>query len=117
MADKSQTQNPETSATETPFSATTQLQDAGFGNMMGMGTAWVEALSDMSAEVVSFMADRIKEDVKTQHKILHCKNAADLQHIQSQFMQNAMDQYNAETGKLVEMGTKVFGSKETKDKA
>lgn len=117
MADKSQTQNPETSGSETPSNAMTQLQDAGFRNMMGMGTAWVEALSDMSAEVAGFVADRIKEDVKTQHKILHCKNAADLQHIQSEFMQKAMDQYTAETGKLVKMGTKAFGTKESKDKA
>jgi hypothetical protein len=110
MANKSQTQDPATSSAAEPFNAMAQFQEAGFGNMIGMGTAWVEALSDMSAEVVGFVADRIKEDVKTQHEILHCKNAADLQHIQAQFMQNALDQYKAETGKLVEMTTKAFGS-------
>ena len=111
MADKSQTQDSKTSATAVPVNALAQLQDAGFGNMMGMGTAWIEACSDMSAEVVSFVADRIKEDVKTQHEILHCKDPAKLQHIQSQFMQKTMDQYKAETGKLIEMGTKAFGPK------
>ncbi|MEH6741071.1 MAG: phasin family protein [Sulfitobacter sp.] len=111
MADKSQTQEPKTSARAEPDNATAQLQEAGFGNMMGMGTAWIEALNDMSAEVVGFVADRIKEDVKAQHEILHCKDPANLQQIQSQFMQKAMDQYKAETGKLVEMGTKAFGSK------
>jgi hypothetical protein len=111
MADKSQTQDTKTSATAEPVNAMAQLQEAGFGNMMGMGTAWIEAFSDMSAEVVGFVADRIKEDVKTQHEILNCKDPSDLQHIQSQFMQKAMDQYKAETGKLVEMSTKVFGSK------
>lgn len=111
MADKPQTQDNKASSSTQPLNAMTQLQEAGFGNMMGMGTAWVEALSDMSAEVAGFVADRIKEDVKTQHKILHCKNTADLSQIQSQFMQKAMDQYKAETGKLVEMGTKAFGPK------
>lgn len=111
MANKSQTQDPKSSEAAAPVNAMKHLQDAGFGNMMGMGTAWIEALSEMSAEVVGFVAERIKEDVKTQHEILHCKDPADLQHIQSQFMQKAMDQYKAETGKLVEMGTKAFGAK------
>lgn len=90
--------------------AMAQLQSAGFGSMMGMGTAWVETLSDMSAEMLGFVADRIKEDVKTQHQILHCKDAAELQHIQAQFLQKAFDQYQIETCKLVAMGNKGLGT-------
>lgn len=112
MADKSP-RDDKTPTSEAPLSAITQLQEAGLGNMMGMGTAWIEAVSDMSAEVAHFVAERIREDVKTQHEILHCKNVADLQHIQAQFIQKAMDQYQAETGKLVEMGTKAFAAKES----
>lgn len=112
MADKSQNQDPKTSSTGDAINAMTKLHDAGFGNMMGMGTAWIEAFSDMGAEVVSFVADRIKEDVKTQHEILHCKNAAELQEVQTKFMQKAMDQYKAETGKLVKMSTNAFGPKD-----
>eukprot|EP00919_Chromeraceae_sp_WS-2016_P024052 GHVR01057013.1.p1 GENE.GHVR01057013.1~~GHVR01057013.1.p1 ORF type:complete len:171 (+),score=10.45 GHVR01057013.1:238-750(+) len=108
MADKPQTHTPKTSSSADPFSTMTQLQKAGFGNMMGMGTAWVEAVSDMSAEVADFMAERLKEDVKVQHEILHCKNVANLQHIRAQFVQKAIDQYQAETSKLVEMGTNAF---------
>ncbi|UWR21828.1 phasin family protein [Sulfitobacter sp. S190] len=96
------------------FDAVSQLQEAGMGNLLGIGTAWLEAMSAMSAEVAGFVAERIKEDVKTQHEILHCKNVADLQHIQGQFMQKALDQYQAETGKLVEMGTKAFTSSDKK---
>ena len=91
-----------------PLDTLKQLQEAGFGNMMGMSTAWIESLSDLSAEMVSFVAERIKEDVKTQHKVLHCKNMAELQHVQSEFLQKAMDQYQAETGKLMDMSTKAF---------
>ncbi|WP_370402487.1 phasin family protein [Sulfitobacter sp. JB4-11] len=97
--------------------AAAQLQEAGLGNMMGMGTAWMEAMSDMGAEMVSFVAERIKEDVKTQHEILHCKNVAELQHIQAQFIQKAMDQYHAETGKLVEMTNKAFAKQGGGNKA
>ncbi|WP_227269496.1 phasin family protein [Roseobacter weihaiensis] len=95
-------------SSETPLNALSQLQEAGLGNFMGASTAWVEALSDMGAEMASFVAERIKEDVKTQHEILHCKNVADLQQIQAEFIRKALDQYQAETGKLVEMGAKAF---------
>ena len=84
------------------------MKDLGFGNMANMGTAWVEALTDMGSEVISFVADRIREDVKTQHEILHCKDVAQLQHIQAEFIQKAVDQYTAETGKLVKMSEDLF---------
>ena len=100
----------EKSTTETSLNAMAELQRAGFGNVMGMGTAWMEAVSDMGAEVVSFVADRIQEDVKAQHKMLHCKDMAELQHIQAEFFQKALDQYQAETGKLVEMGAAAFST-------
>lgn len=105
MADKAQSK---TTSEDQPFDALAQMQENGFGNMLGMSTALMEAFTDMSAEVVGFVADRIKEDVKTQHEILHCKSVTDLQHIQAQFVQKAIDQYQTETGKLVEMGTKAF---------
>jgi len=95
-------------ATDKAFDPVSHFQEAGLGNLMGMGTAWVEAMAAMSAEVAEFVAERIREDVKTQHEILHCKNVADLQHIQAQFVQTALDQYQAETGKLVELSTKAF---------
>ncbi|WP_299410117.1 phasin family protein [uncultured Roseobacter sp.] len=106
MANKSETQTSTKDAA--PFGALAQLQEAGFGNMVGMSTAWMEAMGDMGAEVAGFIAERIKEDVKTQHKMLHCKNVGELQHIQGEFIQKAIDQYQAETGKLVEMSTKAF---------
>lgn len=96
------------SETENPFAPFVELQQSGFGNLMGMNSAWLEGLGDISAEVWSFIADRIKEDVKTQHEILHCKDMAELQQIQSRFMQKAIDQYQAETGKIVEMSMAAF---------
>lgn len=94
-----------------PFDPLSHLQDAGLGNMTGMGIAWVEALGEMQTEVVSFVAERIKEDLKTQNELLHCRTVADVQHVQAQFIQKAMDQYHAETGKLVEMTTRAFTPK------
>ena len=107
MAAKAETQK---TLEETPMKALTEIQEAGLGNMMGLSTVWAEAFGDMSSEFASFVADRVKEDVKTQHEILHCKSVGDLQQIQSQFIQKAIEQYQAETGKLFEMGTKMFAN-------
>lgn len=92
------------------------LQGFGFNNMTSMGTAWAETLSDMGSEVLSFVADRIQEDVKTQHEILHCSDMTEMQKIQTRFIQKAIDQYTAETGKLIEMSQQLF-SPATKDDA
>lgn len=108
MAAKSTKQAPKSASTAQVPSEIMALQDAGFGNVMHISTAWLEQFSDMGAEVLGFVADRIKEDVKTQHEILHCKSVADLRHIQFEYFQRAMDQYKAETGKLVEMSQRTF---------
>lgn len=90
------------------------LQAYGFNAATGMGVAWVEALTDMGAEVLSFVAERIKEDVKTQHRLLHCRDVGEVQKIQAEFVQTAIEQYNAETGKLVEMSQSLLPRPERK---
>lgn len=101
--------NPETStAKSAPQYAKAGVTNADVEKMLGMSTAWMGALSDMGAEVMSFVAERIKEDVKTQHKVLHCKDVTELQQVQAEFIQRAMEQYQDETGKLVDLSTKVF---------
>ena len=61
------------------------------------------------------MAERIREDVKTQHEILHCKSPAELQAIQARFVARAVEQYSAETGKLVEMSQEMLGKLQSED--
>jgi hypothetical protein len=93
-----------------PPSPFQQLQDAGLGNLMGMNSEWFEAIGKMQAEVARFIANRLEDDVKTQQQLLQCKTVSDLQHVQAQFIQRAMDQYQEETGKLVEMSADLLGS-------
>jgi hypothetical protein len=85
--------------------------------MRWMGTAWYEAMADMNSEVVSFVSERIKEDVKTQHQLLHCRSAEELRKTQLTFLEKAYKQYTDETGKLVKMSLDMFPGtlEETKD--
>lgn len=98
------------SDTAKPADKMANLQRANLGSMMGLGGVCMEAISDMGAEVASFIAERIKEAVKAQHAILNCKNAADLQHVQAAFVQKAVAEYQAETGKLLQMGTEALAA-------
>ncbi len=90
------------------------LQDFGFNAMSGMGFVWAEALGDLGSEVLSFVADRIKEDAKTQQRMLHCKDMGELHEIQSEFLQTAINQYTADTGKLVEMSLDMLTPQKAK---
>lgn len=94
-----------------------QVEDAGLGPMRWMGTEWFEKMAEMNTELASFVADRIREDAKTQHALLHCKSAEEFQKAQLAFMEKAYEQYTAETGKLVQMGLDMLPmtKKDTKD--
>jgi hypothetical protein len=94
-----------------------QAEDAGLGPMRWLGTAWFEKVADMNTELASFVADRIREDVETQHALLHSKSAEDFQKAQQAFMEKAFAQYSEETGKLVQMGLDMLPitTKNTKD--
>ena len=81
--------------------ATTRLQMSGLGALNWLGTRWLEAMGDASAEWVGFLAERIGEDVRTQHALLHAKSFSEVQHIQAAFLQKALDDYRDETGKLL----------------
>lgn len=68
---------------------------------------WFENIADLGTEITSFVAERIKEDVQTQHAMLHCKSLSEIQHVQAEFLQKAFEQYQAETGKLIEMSSEL----------
>lgn len=113
---KTPEKQPEAEVKDPLHAALDNLQESGLGALTWMGTAWTEAMADLGSEVVSFMAERIREDVKTQHEILHCKTMTELQQAQAAFLERAYVQYTVETGKLVKMGTEVFPQLPTKSK-
>jgi hypothetical protein len=117
MAKKTQETSISDQALATGDAVMQQMEDAGLGPLRWLGTTWFEAMADLNSEVASFVADRVKEDVKTQHKILHCKNATEMREVQLDFLEKAYAQYTAETGKLIKMSLDMLpGTKsETKD--
>ncbi|MBJ3763690.1 phasin family protein [Maribius pontilimi] len=100
-----------TQQTFDPLAAFNPLSATGW-----MNTKWFENVADLGSELTNFVAERIKEDVKTQHEMLHCKTMHDLRHVQSEFLQRAIDDYQVETGKLIDMTGKMAAQMGRKDK-
>lgn len=94
-----------------------QVEDAGLGPIRWMGTTWLEKITGINAELARFVADRIREDIKAQHDVLHCISTKDLQAAQFAFIETAYTHYMSETAKLVKMGLDMLpvGNSETKD--
>jgi hypothetical protein len=90
----------------------TQWQGMGLGGMNAMGTGWMEAMSDMGREWLQFVSDRVAKDVDFQQRMLQAKSPQDVQKIQTEFMQAAVEDYTRETGKMVELSRKVFAPDE-----
>ncbi len=81
-----------------------QYQKMGLNAMALMGGDWMERMSDMGAEMLQFYTQRVQEDVELYHKLLHCRDLGEMQEIQGEFLQRAINRYTEETGKIIEMG-------------
>ena len=73
-----------------------------------MGRDILETWLDIGSEVQDFIAERIREDGRTQHRILHRLSPSELVTIQTEFLQKALDDYAAGTGRLVELGNRLL---------
>ena len=111
MPAKTAARQPETKPDPTgaePLETLVGMQTASLNSMAWLGTAWMSNAGDVGTELMQFLAKRIKEDVRTQHEMLHCKDLTKLQDIQMRFVQTAMEQYAAETEKLLQMGSDMM---------
>ena len=95
-------------ATETMAPLLMAWQAAGLGPLNWLAPTMLERMSDMGSEWFHFVATRVQEDVALQHALLHAKTPAQAQAVQMEFLKKAVDQYSAETGKLVELSGKLF---------
>ena len=71
----------------------------------GFGPDWLEAMSNVGHEMLTFMSERVKQDIQTQHELLQAKGIAEVQEIQAEFLKKAQSDYAAEMAKLVDLGT------------
>lgn len=84
------------------------MQCLGLETAATMSTAWVDAMAEWNREVIAFMAQRIREEISTQTRALTCKDIGELQAIQAEFFQTAIEQYTRESGKLADLSRSLI---------
>lgn len=83
-----------------------------------LSPVFVHHMRDMGAEWLGFVAARLQEDVALQHALLHAKSPAEAQQIQLAFLDRAVEQYTAETGRMLNLSTRMLSvSAEAQDTA
>ncbi|MFN3661596.1 phasin family protein [Yoonia sp.] len=82
-----------------------------------MTAAWLGNVTAMSNTVAAFMAERLKEDLQTRQALLECKTLGEVRHVQATFVQNAIAQYQAETGRLIAMTGRLAADLHAKPKS
>lgn len=60
--------------------------------------AWLELMNDSAR----FVADRLQKDQETQKALLNCKTPTELMQVQSEFFNDAVNQYTAQTTRMFE---------------
>jgi hypothetical protein len=78
------------------------------GWQSAMGPVWLDAMMQMNNEIVNFVSERLKEDVKTQSELLHCNDLEGLQQAQLAYLEKAYVHYTVEAGKLIKMGMQMI---------
>lgn len=91
-----------------PIASLQTAQAEGAGAVGAFGTAMLEAAAKFGAEFSDFVAMRLKEDVKAQQEMLECRDLQKLAEIQTRFFQTAVEQYSAETGKMMQMSSEML---------
>ena len=103
-----QTSSTTTTDDKTPIATMKTAQAEGAGMITAFNTAMLEAMARYGSEVSEFVSKRLQEDMKTQHEILSCRDIGKLSDIQATFMKTAMEDYSAETGKLLQMNSEIM---------
>ena len=81
------------------------LQENGFGAVPEVGTDWFASIAAMGTEIMAFTAARIQQDLQMQQALLSAKGISEVQKIQMDFFQKAMEDYSTEINKLINIKT------------
>jgi len=72
-----------------------------------IGQAVLDGATRMQQELVDFVSTRVREDMETQKELLRCRNFDDLREVQTKFFHTAVEQYAAESKRILELSSKV----------
>ncbi len=86
-----------------------RMTDAGLGPLGWLAPAFRDCVGDSGTDFAEFVAHRIGADHRPQHRLLRCRTADEMRAVQSTFLAEAADEYNARTGSRVRISAEVSG--------
>jgi hypothetical protein len=86
----------------------TALQQEAAETVEHAGAALLEGVSKVQQEIAQFVSTRIREDIEAQQQFLRCRSLDDVREVQIRFFKTAMDQYSAETARLMKLGSEIM---------
>jgi hypothetical protein len=76
--------------------------------MESIGQTMLDGATRMQQEIVDFVSARVREDMETQKELLRCRSFDDVREVQTRFFRTAMEQYAAESKRLMDLGSDVI---------
>jgi hypothetical protein len=86
----------------------TALQQETVETVEHAGAALLAGVGKVQQEIAQFVTQRIREDLETQQQLMRCRSFDDIRDVQARFIKTAMDQYSAETERLLKLGTEMM---------
>jgi hypothetical protein len=86
----------------------TALQQEAVETVEHAGATLLEGVGRVQQEIAQFVSTRVREDLETQQQLLRCRSLDDLREVQFRFVKTAMDQYSAETARLMKLGSEML---------
>lgn len=80
-----------------------RMGSVGMGSAAWLGAAWTQRAAEAAAEVTRFTTHRLVDDLRTRGEMLRCRDLAALQSVQGRYVQRLIDQYAAETVRLLRL--------------
>jgi hypothetical protein len=73
-----------------------------------IGRTMLVGATRMQEEIVDFVSIRVRQDMETQKELLRCRSFDDVREVQTKYFQTAMEQYAAESKRLMELSSEVI---------
>ena len=75
--------------------------------MLKANEAMLEGMIALQREILEFGTARLHQDMEIQGELAKCKDLQEAWKMQAEFAQKAMQQYSAQTAKLVDLSAKI----------
>lgn len=93
---------PKTSAPEaTP--GMTEIQTASLNSLSAFNTTMADNTARLYREWSEFIGHRLREDMALRQRLLTCTSGEDMAAVQAEFFRRAMEEYAAESRKMLQM--------------